>query len=219
MKKGYIYIMTNEFMPNIIKIGKTIDLQKRLNDLYKTSVPAPFQLEYAVEVEDCDKVEKLVHDAYDKDRINPKREFFKLEVENAISMLKLTGGKEVAINIYDKTVDEDGNEISNDAFEDKAPKMPNTNFEILKLPPNTILNLARDEKITCKVVDNKKVEYNGEIYSLSDLTIQIFKEKFASNSNHMNGYRYWKYNDEIYGNEILTERRERLENENIEDEE
>ena len=75
----------------MIKIGKTTDLQKRLNDLYKTSVPAPFQLEYAVEVEDCDKIERLIHDAYDKDRINPKREFFKLEVENAISMLKLTG--------------------------------------------------------------------------------------------------------------------------------
>lgn len=219
MKKGYIYIMTNEFMPNIIKIGKTTDLQKRLNDLYKTSVPAPFQLEYAVEVEDCDKIERLIHDDYDKDRINPKREFFKLEVENAISMLKLTGGKEVTINMYDKTVDEEGKEIRSDAFRNKAPKMPSTNFEILKLPPNTILNLARDEKVTCKVVDNKKVEYNGKIYSLSDLTIQLFKEKFGSNSNHMNGYRYWKYNDQTYGNEILTERRERLENENIEDEE
>ena len=61
--------------------------------------------------------------------------------------------------MYDKTVDEEGKEIRSDAFRNKAPKMPSTNFEILKLPPNTILNLARDEKVTCKVVDNKKVEY------------------------------------------------------------
>ena len=64
MSKGNIYIFTNDAMPNIIKIGITTDLERRLRDLDTTGTPLPFRCHYAIEVEDYDIKERLIHDAY-----------------------------------------------------------------------------------------------------------------------------------------------------------
>ncbi len=48
-----VYILTNESMPDIIKIGITDNLSRRLRDLDNTSTPLPFECFYALEVEDA----------------------------------------------------------------------------------------------------------------------------------------------------------------------
>jgi len=59
MAAGIVYVLTNPAMPGMVKIGKTgRDVEIRLSDLYTTGVPLPFECEYAVRVQDMDKVEK-----------------------------------------------------------------------------------------------------------------------------------------------------------------
>lgn len=76
-KKGIVYILINEVMPNVIKVGKTDrnDVLKRIKDLNGTNLPLSYECFHAREVEDMDFVEKQLHKILDDKRINPKREF------------------------------------------------------------------------------------------------------------------------------------------------
>ena len=51
MSKGIVYVLSNPAMPDIVKIGKTRDINQRLSSLYSTGVPLPFKCVYAKEVE------------------------------------------------------------------------------------------------------------------------------------------------------------------------
>lgn len=90
MNEGIVYVLTNPAMPKMVKIGKTgREVEARLNDLYTTGVPLPFECAYAARVEDMDKVEKAFHNAFGPYRVNPRREFFEIEPEQAIGLLDL----------------------------------------------------------------------------------------------------------------------------------
>ena len=59
MSEGIVYVLTNPAMPGMVKIGKTgREVEARLNDLYTTGVPLPFECAYAARVADMDKVKK-----------------------------------------------------------------------------------------------------------------------------------------------------------------
>ena len=78
-----VYVLTNPAMPGLTKIGKTTqeDIKSRLSQLYTTGVPVPFECIYACQVNDCGAVESALHLAFGNTRVNPKREFFKIEPE------------------------------------------------------------------------------------------------------------------------------------------
>ena len=63
MSKGHVYILTNPDYPNHVKIGSTtLSPQERCDQISsQTGVLSPFQVHYFVEVSDCEKVERLVH--------------------------------------------------------------------------------------------------------------------------------------------------------------
>ena len=46
---GIVYVLTNPAMPGIVKIGKTSrgSIDARLNELYSTGVPVPFECAFA----------------------------------------------------------------------------------------------------------------------------------------------------------------------------
>ena len=58
--KQIVYILVNEYMPGLVKIGKTTrsDVRIRMKELYSTGVPIQFECAYAVEVDNCSMVEK-----------------------------------------------------------------------------------------------------------------------------------------------------------------
>ncbi len=58
--KGVVYILTNQAMPDFIKVGITTNLKDRLSTLDNTSVPLPFTCVYAFEVSDYKKKEKAL---------------------------------------------------------------------------------------------------------------------------------------------------------------
>ncbi len=95
---GSVYILTNEAMPNLVKIGftETQTAQDRADQLYHgyhdtvgTGVPMPFDV---VHEEFCDnpkELETLIHQELDELRPNKNREFFTFpESSEAIQKLK-----------------------------------------------------------------------------------------------------------------------------------
>ena len=93
---GIVYVLTNEAMPGLVKIGKTSGaLEKRMRELYKTGVPIPFTCFYTVKVDDADFVEKKIHQAFDDMRLNESREFFTIAPEKIKAALEITNGVEV----------------------------------------------------------------------------------------------------------------------------
>ena len=82
MEYGIVYLLTNPVMPGLVKIGMTTqeDIDKRMKELYTTGVPVPFECKFACKVKksDCLKIEKALHKAFDPQRINQNREFFRI---------------------------------------------------------------------------------------------------------------------------------------------
>ena len=77
-----VYVLTNPAMPGIVKIGMTDrdDVQRRMNELYSTGVPLPFECVIARQIEDREatRIEAALQTAFAPNRINPSREFFRL---------------------------------------------------------------------------------------------------------------------------------------------
>ena len=84
-----MYVLTNPEMPGLVKIGKTSqdELQNRLMSLYKTNVPVPFECKYAARVSNAFSVESSLHRYFKEYRVNPDREFFRIEPEQVIQRL------------------------------------------------------------------------------------------------------------------------------------
>lgn len=84
MSKGYVYILSNEAMPGLLKIGKTTrDVNGRANELYQTGVPTPFKVEAQFATPDCDSLEARVHESLGEFRLSPSREFFRVDLSRA----------------------------------------------------------------------------------------------------------------------------------------
>jgi hypothetical protein len=91
-KPGYVYIFTNEsFREGWVKIGKTQDIKKRLNQLDNTSCPMPFDVYATLKTKRYDEAEEFVHDFishFNSDlRVRPNREYFKVNPEEALDIL------------------------------------------------------------------------------------------------------------------------------------
>lgn len=87
---GYIYILRNPLMEkNIFKIGFTKkDVDYRITQLSKTSVPDKFYKLQEWNVKDCINAEKEIHYRLNDYRIDPRREFFKINHDKAIKVIK-----------------------------------------------------------------------------------------------------------------------------------
>ncbi len=85
---GYIYILQNESLaPDRLKIGRTQQHPgERAEELSQaTGIPTPFIVAWHGHTEDCVKAERLVHKALSKHRTSPRREFFDVELDDAIA--------------------------------------------------------------------------------------------------------------------------------------
>jgi len=95
---GVVYALTNPAIPDLVKIGKTGDLGNRLNQLYSTGVPAPFECLYAKEVDNPAYVEGKLHSALSSKRLNDKREFFAVDKHEVVCLFDLISGRDTTPN-------------------------------------------------------------------------------------------------------------------------
>jgi hypothetical protein len=79
MAWGFVYVLGNDCMPGIYKIGMTEKApQERLEQLSSsTSVPEPFWMAFFAQVRNAPKVERDLHEVFWKERVNDSREFFR----------------------------------------------------------------------------------------------------------------------------------------------
>ena len=93
-KEGYVYILTNRAMPGLVKIGRTKKPPKdRAAQLYTSGVPLPFEVYAYLRVKNPRLVEKRLHKRFERQRINPKREFFKVKPRKAHAALYEVAGR------------------------------------------------------------------------------------------------------------------------------
>mgnify|MGYP002884194711 FL=1 len=193
-----VYILTNECMPDTIKIGITENLEQRMKQLDNTSVPLPFECFYAVDVEDAALVEKKMHQGLDDYRIRNNREFFNITPEKAKSLLEIAGGKDV-------TPSEDIVETPQDlkALENARTKRRRFNFSMLGIEKGTTLEFSRDRAITCEVFDDSQVVFRGKTTSLSASAITILEE-MGYDWGRVRGPAFWCINGKTL-NELRDE--------------
>ena len=91
---GFIYVMSNPAMPNLVKVGKSDRDPEtfRKKELETTGVPEPFKVEYYAFVDDHNSVEKDVHSDLSKYRNKPNREFFKCSVPEGVLAIRQCAG-------------------------------------------------------------------------------------------------------------------------------
>ena len=89
MTTGYVYILSNPSMPDLIKIGYTdICVYERANDLSRVSgVPTPFEVEHYREMKNARDFEQGLHRRFRRFRINGNREFFEMSAAPVIKLL------------------------------------------------------------------------------------------------------------------------------------
>jgi len=199
---GYVYIFTNEWMPRLIKIGITNNLEKRLKESAGsggsgTFIPCVFSCYYAIESDKHSKLEEFIHQVYDKYRINDKREFFELSPIEAKKMLQGLISLGVAKEIddkYAKLINDKVNKELTEAGEQKIlRKRPRTTFEMLGIPKESVLAFKGNNSITCKTIDEiNNVEYEGSIRTISNLSDEL-------TGSSSNGFENFLYNGRLLG--------------------
>jgi hypothetical protein len=91
----YIYILTNETMPGLCKIGFTMnkpqDRARQINAA--TGVAMDFNVEWFFPCVNAHALEKTIHAYLEQNgfRINKKKEFFNISVSEAISVVERLG--------------------------------------------------------------------------------------------------------------------------------
>lgn len=91
----YIYVLTNDTMPGLCKIGftknKPTDRAKQINAA--TGVALDFNVEYQYPCFNAHALEQEIHSYLEHHgfRVNKKKEFFNLTVEQAISVIERLG--------------------------------------------------------------------------------------------------------------------------------
>ena len=186
-----VYILTNESMPDTIKVGITENLDRRVRELDNTSTPLPFECYYAVEVENASVIEKKIHEGLDDKRVRQNREFFNATPEQAKAILEIAevmGGKNV-------TPKEDIVETPQDkqALENARKKIGRIDyFGILGIQKGTTLTFSKDENITCVVSDNGKIIFRDKETTLSGSALLVTNE-MGYDWGQVQGAGYWCY--------------------------
>lgn len=106
---GFIYILKNDSMPGVYKIGMTTTTpEQRAKEISSTTgVPTPFSVVAAFHSKNPARDEKMIHEAFSSERINQSREFFRFsenELEDVIDELNSIVGPERNRDVADLAV-------------------------------------------------------------------------------------------------------------------
>ena len=168
MAKGYIYIMTNPALKEMVKIGYATDVEVRRQQLSTTALPYEYEVyatyETSGNLEDK-KLHKLIDNLNPDLRVSKNREFFVLDPEAAYELLE-------SIAIISGTTDK-LKKVKVQEGKKQHLRRPPVNFEKCGIPQGAKLVFAEDESVVVTVVSDRKVQYKDEITSLSAVSDSI----------------------------------------------
>lgn len=99
-RSGHVYVISNigSFGAGVFKIGMTRRLEPldRVKELGDASVPFPFDVHMMISCDDAPSLERALHRELDSariNRINHRKEFFKINLEKIVSVVENNHGK------------------------------------------------------------------------------------------------------------------------------
>ena len=203
---GVIYILTNPSFPEYVKIGYADDIDARLNQLNRSEcIPFAFRVYATYEVNNR-LVDLKLHDLID--RLNPtlrsietfngkqrKREFYAMSPESAYALLEAIAeihGCTDKLKLWEMDATEaKEQEEAQEISEERKERLSPFTFTKCNIQPGETIYFYTDPELTCTVVDDKHVEYQGKVYSLSALATALSGSKWG-----VAGPRYFKYKGE-----------------------
>lgn len=209
MAKGIIYVMST-VVDGLIKIGKTgsNNFESRMYNLehdgYRNVVG--LRRQFAIEVDDYDEKERLLDNIFSKSQV-PNTELFALDIQLVIQLLSSFEGRVVYPPC--ETKDEIFDEAVEKARTTETPKVQRREpfkFSMIGLKPgDKVYHYTPATGTTgwnqiAIVSDDKHVEYEGEITSLTALA-----KKLENTENALQG----PYHFTIDGKESLDDLRKR----------
>lgn len=185
MPHGYIYIMTNPALHDMVKIGYSIDIEKRRKELSTTALPYEYEI-YAIYETQGKLEDKKLHaliDTLNPDlRVSANREFFVMSPEDAYKLLE-------AIAYISETQDK-LKKYRENTKPQRVQKSP-INFVKCGIPIGATLEYIDDSSIKVTVCGERKVLYKNEITSLSNIVGQLKGVK------SIQGTAYFTYNGKL----------------------
>lgn len=191
MTKGIIYIMTTA-ISGLVKIGKTgtsnySEIMRFLeaNGYYNVAGLKRF---FAIELEDYDDKESLLHEVFSKHQVG-NSELFALDQDLVRQLLLSFDGKV----IYPEKIDK---EKEFDKVSTSRKQSALFNFYRKGLKNGDIISFIPDSTHTAVVSGEREVEYSRQKWKLSPLTYKIFEDKGQLNgSGAYQGANYWEFGD------------------------
>jgi hypothetical protein len=183
-----VYILTNEAMPGLIKIGLTNStVEQRMITLDNTSVPLPFECYYAARVSDSAKIERALHVGLGDHRVRNSREFFRIDPYRAKAILEVLAIEEVTpgASVFAEPEDQE-------ALARAVAVRPNFKFSMVNIPVGALLSFAKDESITATVVDDRKINFRGVETSLSRAALEVV-HSLGYTWTQIAGPQWWLY--------------------------
>lgn len=198
---GVIYILTNPSFPEYIKIGYADNLTERLKQLNRSeTIPYSFRAYATYEVQNR-LTDKEVHNLIDK--INPElrsvetfngkervKEFFAMSAEDAYSILESIAkisGTEKRLNKVSPTGTQvyEAQQAKEIAINSKRSRF---RFSELGIKPGEKIYFLKRPDIFATVIDDTKIEYEGQTASLS-----ASAQNILGWSHPCQGPAYWTY--------------------------
>lgn len=191
MSKGIIYLMTTA-VSGLVKIGKTGsgNYQERMRFLEANGYynVAGLKRYFAIEVEDYDDKESLLHETFSKHQVG-NSELFALD-QDLIRQLLLSFEGNV---VYPENINK---EKEFDVVSTARKQGALFSFYRKGLKDGDKISFISDDSITATVCGEREVDYGGQTWKLSPLTYKIFDDKGQLNSSGAyQGANYWQYND------------------------
>jgi hypothetical protein len=201
-----VYVLTNEAMEGMVKIGRTTtSVEQRIKELDNTSLPLPFQCFYAAEVGNSALVEGKLHRIFSDKRIRMNREFFRVDANQVREAIQLAELKDVTPR-GDVVVDASDVQALQKAVASEE-RRTRLRFTELAIPVGSVLTFAKDSTITCTVVTDGRVEFEGQVLSPSASALIVVR-RMGYQWTAVSGSDYWEFKGET-----LAARRLRLEDE------
>lgn len=181
--------MTNPCLKDMVKIGFAKNVEARRRQLSTTALPYEYEI-YAIyetsgNLEDK-KLHKMIDQLNPELRVTKSREFFLMSPDEAYNLLE-------AIAVISGSQDR-LKKAKTDEADDSNPKIkkPPVNFIKCGIPVGAELIYIEDPSIKVFVADERKVQYEDELTSLSAVAKKLKGYSFAPQ-----GPKFFTYNGKI----------------------
>lgn len=177
--------MTNPCLHDMVKIGYASDVEARQKQLSTTALPFEYEVyatyETSGQLEDK-KLHELIDTLNPKLRLAKNREFFAMSAEKAYRLLEAIAIISGSADKLKRVVPMHGEDAVSSTKKQShcqgssgRRQRPAINFQKCGIPVGAELVFIDDDSVRVIVVDTEKnkVEYNGEITSLSPLAEKL----------------------------------------------